>query len=681
MPSSTQTVRELPTATDGDLANAIRVLAMDAVETAKSGHPGMPMGMAEIAVALWTRHLSHNPANPAWPDRDRFVLSNGHGSMLQYALLHLSGYDVSIDDLKRFRQLHSKTPGHPEVQVTPGVETTTGPLGQGLANGVGMALAERLLAQTFNREGHVIVDHRTFVFAGDGCLMEGISHEACSLAGTLGLAKLTVVYDDNGISIDGDVRGWFTDDTPSRFEAYGWHVVRDVDGHDVEAVHRALEAAERETRRPTLICAKTIIGKGAVTKCGTADCHGAALGDKEVAATREALGWPHAAFVIPSEVTDAWNARARGAAREAQWRKRFDAYRSAHPALAAEFERRTTGRLPNDFDATVDAFVAAQAAKGETIATRKASQQAIEAFAAKLPEMIGGSADLTGSVFTNWSGSKAVSADAAGNYVNYGVREFAMFAIGNGLALHGGFLPYEGTFLVFSDYARNALRMSALMRLRHVFVFTHDSIGLGEDGPTHQAVEHAASLRLIPGLDVWRPCDTVETAVAWSHAIARSDGSSALLLSRQNLAFAKRDATTIANIRKGGYVLADFGQGERRAVILATGSEVALALKARERLAGEGIAVRVVSMPCTSVFDRQDASYRGAVLPRDVPRVAVEAGVTDYWRKYVGAIDDARGAVVGIDRFGESAPAGALFEHFGFTVERVAQAARDVAAS
>ena len=679
MPSSTQSLRDVRAATDTDLANAIRVLAMDAVEAAKSGHPGMPMGMAEIAVALWTRHLEHNPGNPSWPDRDRFVLSNGHGSMLQYALLHLSGYDVTIDDLKRFRQLHSKTPGHPEIGVTPGVETTTGPLGQGLANGVGMALAERLLAQAFNRDGHTIVDHRTWVFAGDGCLMEGISHEACSLAGTLGLSKLTVVYDDNGISIDGNVSGWFTDDTPARFEAYGWNVLRDVDGHDVEAMHRAFEASKRETRRPTLICAKTIIGKGAVTKCGTADCHGAALGEKEVAATREALGWPHAAFVIPAEVSDAWNARSRGASLEAQWRKRFDAYRAAHPALAAEFERRIAGELPADFDRTVDAFVAAQDTKGETIATRKASQQAIEAFAKRLPEMLGGSADLTGSVFTNWSGTTAVSNREPGNYVNYGVREFAMFAIGNGLALHGGFLPYEGTFLVFSDYARNALRMAALMHLRHVFVFTHDSIGLGEDGPTHQAVEHASSLRLIPGLDVWRPCDTVETAVAWAQAIARNDGSTALLLSRQNVAFAKRDADAIARIRTGGYVLADFGGSGKRAVIIATGSEVPLALQARDALAPEGIFVRVVSMPCTNVFDRQDAGYRASVLPRGVPRVAVEAGVTDFWRKYVGAVDDPSGAVVGIDRFGESAPAGALFKHFGFTVERVAQAARDVA--
>jgi transketolase len=667
--------------TDNDLANAIRVLAMDAVEAAKSGHPGMPMGMADIAVALWTRHHKHNPANPRWPDRDRFVLSNGHGSMLQYALLHLTGYDLPLEELKRFRQLHSKTPGHPEVGLTPGVETTTGPLGQGLANGVGMAIAERLLAATFNRDGHAIVDHRTWVFAGDGCLMEGISHEACSLAGTLGLAKLTVVYDDNGISIDGEVEGWFTDDTGKRFEAYGWNVLRDVDGHDVEAVHRALEAAERETARPTIICAKTIIGKGAVTKSDTADAHGAALGEKEVAATREALGWPHAAFVIPPAIKAAWDARAQGAARETEWRNRFEAYRAAHPDLAAEFERRIEGRLPDEFGAVVESFVAAQNAKGETLATRKASQQAIEAFAKHLPEMIGGSADLTGSVFTNWSGTKALSARAPGNYINYGVREFAMFAIGNGLALHGGFLPFEGTFLVFSDYGRNAIRLASLMRLRHVFVFTHDSIGLGEDGPTHQAVEHASSLRLIPQLDVWRPCDTAETAVAWAASIRRTDGASALLFSRQNVAFAQRDASALANIERGGYVLADFAGAGRRAVILATGSEVPLALQAREVLAAEGISVRVVSMPSTNVFDRQDAAYRASVLPESVPRVAVEAGVTDFWRKYVGAVDDSRGAVVGIDRFGESAPAGVLFKHFGFTADRVAAAVRGVAAS
>jgi transketolase len=669
-------------ATDTDLANAIRALAMDAVEAAKSGHPGMPMGMAEIAVALWTRHLSHSPANPAWPDRDRFVLSNGHGSMLQYALAHLAGYGLPIDELRRFRQLGSKTPGHPEVGVAPGVETTTGPLGQGLANAVGMALAEKLLAAQFNRAGHAIVDHRTWAFAGDGCLMEGISHEACSLAGTWGLSKLVVLYDDNGISIDGEVAGWFTDDTPKRFEAYGWNVIRAVDGHDVEAVHRAIEAAKRERERPTLICCRTVIGRGSPSKAGSADCHGAALGEKEVAATRAAIGWPHAPFAIPEAIARAWDQRDAGAGREAAWQARFAAYKAAHPKLAAEFERRMAGELPADFAQAAAAFVRAQDGKGETVATRKASQQAIEALGKQLPELVGGSADLTGSVFTNWSGSKAVSAREAGNYVNYGVREFAMFAIGNGLALHGGFLPYAGTFLVFSDYARNALRMAALMRLRHVFVLTHDSIGLGEDGPTHQPVEHASSLRLIPGLDVWRPCDTVETAVAWTQAVARRDGPSALLLSRQNVAFAKRDEDALAAIARGGYVLADFPHaGTRRAVAIATGSEVPLALAARDALASEGMAVRVVSMPCTQRFDAQDAAYRASVLPRGVPRVAVEAGVTGFWRKYVGAADDPRAAVVGIDSFGESAPASALFKHFGITAERVAEALRGASAA
>jgi transketolase len=681
-PAVSTASRDARAPSDTDLANAIRALTMDAVEAAKSGHPGMPMGMAEIAVALWTRHLRHAPANPRWPDRDRFVLSNGHGSMLQYALLHLSGYALPIEELKRFRQLGSMTPGHPEVGVTPGVETTTGPLGQGLANGVGLALAEKLLAARYNREGHAIVDHRTWVFAGDGCLMEGISHEACALAGTLGLSKLCVLYDDNGISIDGEVGGWFTDDTAMRFEAYGWNVVRNVDGHDVDAVDRAIRVATRETAKPTLVVCKTIIGKGAPTKCGTADCHGAALGEKEVAATREALGWPHEPFTIPPTVKQAWDAREAGAAREAEWRTRFDAYRKAFPDLALEFERRVAGRLPDDFAATVEGFVAAQNAKGETAATRKASQQAIEAYAKRLPEMVGGSADLTGSVFTNWSGSIAVTRDTPGNYLNYGVREFGMFAIGNGLALHGGFLPYEGTFLVFSDYGRNAIRMAALMKLRHVFVFTHDSIGLGEDGPTHQAVEHVSSLRLVPGLDVWRPCDTVETAAAWGQAILRDDGPSALMLSRQNVAFARRDAQALAGIARGGYVLADFeGGSTRRAVVIATGSEVPLAMGAREALAKEGIAVRVVSMPCTSRFDRQDAGYRTTVLPPGVPRVAVEAGVTDFWRKYVGSVDDRSAAVVGIDRFGESAPAGALFKHFGFTPEHVATAIKGVVAS
>jgi transketolase len=662
---------------DADMANAIRALAMDAVEQAKSGHPGMPMGMAEIAVALWTRHLRYNPGNPHWLDRDRFVLSNGHGSMLQYALLHLTGYDLPLDELKHFRQLHSKTPGHPEVGMTPGVETTTGPLGQGLANGVGMALAERLLAATFNRPGHAVVDHYTYVFVGDGCLMEGISHEACSLAGTLGLGKLVVLYDDNGISIDGPTRGWFTDDTPRRFEAYGWHVVAHVDGHDVDAVSAAIASAKAEIARPTLICCKTIIGKGAPTKAGTADTHGAALGGREVAATRIALGWQFAPFDIPQAIYDAWNAKARGERVEHAWSASFAAYARAHPALAAEFERRMAGRLPDDFAATAQHLIEAQAQKAETIATRKASQQAIEAFAKVLPEMLGGAADLTGSVFTNGSGSIAVTAKEAGNYVNYGVREFAMAAIATGIALHGGFIPYAGTFLTFSDYMRNAIRMAALMKARSILVFTHDSIGLGEDGPTHQSIEHAASLRLVPQLDVWRPCDTVETAVAWAEALAHA-GPSALLFTRQNVAFARRDPSAQANIPRGGYVLADFAATGARAVVIATGSEVPLALGARERLAAEGIAVRVVSMPCTQRFDREDAAYRRDVLPAGVARLAVEAGATDGWRKYVGAIDDPHAGVVGIDRYGESAPASALFPFFGFTVDHVADAVRRV---
>ena len=669
-------------APDDALANAIRALAMDAVEAAKSGHPGMPMGMAEIAVALWTRHLSHDPAAPHWPDRDRFVLSNGHGSMLQYALLHLTGYDLPLDEVKRFRQLHSKTPGHPEAGVTPGVETTTGPLGQGLANAVGMALAEKLLAAEFNRPGHTIVDHHTYVTVGDGCLMEGLSHEACSLAGTLKLGKLIALYDDNGISIDGPTPGWFTDATPKRFEAYGWHVVAGVDGHDVAAVHAAIRAARAVADRPSLVCCKTVIGRGAPTKSGTADAHGAALGDKEVAATRAALGWTSPPFEIPAAVYAGWSAVAAGAKRSADWSARFAGYRRAHPEAAAEFERRMAGTLPADFAAVAATLVATQVEKGESIATRKASQQAIEAFAPRLPEMIGGSADLTGSVFTNWTGSKAVTGDASGNYVNFGVREFAMAAICNGLALHGGFIPYHGTFLTFSDYMRNAVRMAALMRLRTIAVFTHDSIGLGEDGPTHQSVEHAASLRLIPHLDVWRPCDTVETALAWTAALERADGPSALLLTRQNVPFVARDAATLGEARRGGYVLADFppNAAGTRAVVIATGSEVGLALGARTALAKEGVAVRVVSMPCTEAFDRQDAAYRAHVLPRGVARVAVEAGVTDGWRKYVGAADDARAAVVGLDRFGESAPGGVLFKHFGFTVEHVAAAVRSVAA-
>ncbi len=667
-------------APDHDLANAIRALAMDAVEAAKSGHPGMPMGMAEIAVALWTRHLRHNPANPHWADRDRFVLSNGHGSMLQYALLHLSGYDLPMAELRAFRQLHSRTPGHPEVGVTPGVETTTGPLGQGLANAVGMALAEKLLAAAFNRDGHAIVDHRTYVFLGDGCLMEGISHEACSLAGTLGLGKLVALYDDNGISIDGHVEGWFTDDTPKRFAAYGWHVIAGIDGHDVAAVDAAIAAAHAVTDRPSLLCCKTIIGKGSPNKQGTHDVHGAALGEKEVAATRAAIGWTHPPFEIPADVYAGWNARECGALLEQDWDKRFAAYRGAFPAQAAEFLRRMAGDLPADFSMAADAFVAAQSAKGETIATRKASQQAIEGFAKLLPEMIGGSADLTGSVFTNWSGSTIVARDRPGNYVSFGVREFAMSAIANGLALHGGFIPYVGTFLTFSDYARNALRMAALMKLRSISVYTHDSIGLGEDGPTHQSVEHAASLRLIPGLDLWRPCDTVESAAAWAAAIERRDGPSCLLFTRQNVPFVPRSAAQIAAIDRGGYVVADFDAAltGQRAVVIATGSEVALALGARTVLAGAGINVRVVSMPCTSVFDRQDAAWRTAVLPHGVPRVAVEAGVTAGWRRYVGAMDDPHAAVIGIDTFGESAPGPVLFKHFGLTVEHVAAAVRGV---
>ncbi len=671
-------------ATDIELANAIRALAMDAVEAAKSGHPGMPMGMADIAVALWNRHLAHNPGNPHWPDRDRFVLSNGHGSMLQYALLHLTGYDLPMAQLRNFRQLHSKTPGHPETGATPGVETTTGPLGQGLANAVGMALAEALLANEFNAPGHAIVDHHTYVFVGDGCLMEGISHEACSLAGTWKLGKLIAFYDDNGISIDGHVAGWFTDDTPRRFAAYGWHVISGVDGHDVEAVDAAIRAAQAETGRPTLICCRTIIGKGAPHKQGTEAAHGSPLGEKEVALARTTLGWSYPPFEIPDAVYRGWDARAAGAARERDWNAKFAAYAAAHPERAAEFTRRMAGDLPGDFRAQATAFVAAQAAKGETVATRKASQQAIEAYAKLLPELVGGSADLTGSVFTDWSGSRAIvdgpGGAVSGNYVHFGVREFAMSAIANGLALHGGFVPYVGTFLTFSDYARNALRMAALMKVRSIFVYTHDSIGLGEDGPTHQSVEHAASLRVIPGMDVWRPCDTVETAVAWAAAIERRHGPSCLLFTRQNVPFVPRADAQVAAIVRGGYVLADFDPAVTGAlaVVLATGSEVALALAARGALAKEGVNVRVVSMPCTGAFDRQDDAYRAAVLPAGVPRVAVEAGVSDSWHKYVGAADYARGAIVGIDTFGESAPAPVLFKYFGLTVERVVAAVRSL---
>ena len=659
-------------ATRTDLANAIRALAMDAVQKANSGHPGMPMGMAEIAEELWNHHLRHNPANPKWADRDRFVLSNGHGSMLLYALLHLTGYALPMEEIKRFRQLHSMTPGHPELGMTPGVETTTGPLGQGLSNAVGMALAEKLLAAEFNRPGHAIVDHRTYVFLGDGCLMEGISHEACSLAGTLGLGKLMAFYDDNGISIDGHVDGWFTDDTPKRFEAYGWHVVRHVDGHDVNAIHAAIEESNKVGDRPSLICCKTVIGKGSPNKAGSHDSHGAALGEKEVAATRQNIGWTHPPFEIPADVYAGWDARAAGAKREADWNAKYAAYLKAFPAEAAEFTRRMAGELPSGWRQHADGFLAKVNEKAETIASRKASQNAIEALAPALPELVGGSADLAGSNLTLWSGSKSVGKAGGGNYVNYGVREFGMSAIMNGLTLHGGLIPYGGTFLTFSDYSRNALRMAALMKIRTLFVFTHDSIGLGEDGPTHQSVEHAASLRLIPNMDVWRPCDSVESAVAWIAAIERRNGPACLLFSRQNLPFQVRDATHIKQISRGGYVLSD--AANPKAIILATGSEVGLAMAAQKQLADAGVAVRVVSMPCTNVFDRQDATYRESVLPKGIMRVAVEAGVTDYWRKYVG-LD---GAVIGLDRFGESAPAGELFKFFGITAEAVAAAVRRV---
>jgi len=655
-----------------DIVNAIRALAMDAVQKANSGHPGMPMGMAEIAEVLWRGFLRHNPANPAWPDRDRFVLSNGHGSMLQYALLHLTGYDLPMEELRKFRQLHSKTPGHPEVGYTPGVETTTGPLGQGLANAVGFAIAERLLAAEFNRPGHAVVDHFTYVLVGDGCLMEGISHEACSLAGTLALGKLIAIYDDNGISIDGKVEGWFRDNTPMRFAAYGWNVIPKVDGHDPRAVAAAIEEARADASKPTLICCRTVIGKGSPNKAGTADVHGAALGDKEVAATREALGWKHPPFEIPEPIYREWDARATGQAAEAEWNARFAAYEKANPELAREFRRRIAGELPGNWKGLVEAMLAKANENAETVATRKASQLALEAIGAHLPDLIGGSADLTGSNLTMWSGSRPVTAKQAGNYIFFGVREFAMAAIGNGLALHGGFIPYSGTFLTFSDYSRNALRMAALMRARNIFVFTHDSIGLGEDGPTHQSVEHVASLRLIPHMDVWRPCDTVETAVAWAYAIERKDGPSAFALSRQNSAFVKRSPEAVAAIRKGGYVLADAPGA--KAAIIATGTEVSIALAAQKALAVAGIPVRVVSMPCTSLFDRQDASWRDAVLPKGMPRVAIEAGVTDYWRKYVGL----EGAVVGVDRFGESAPAADVYKFLGIDAEHLVQAVKSV---
>lgn len=661
------------------MANAIRALAMDAVQQANSGHPGAPMGMADIAVALWHRHLRHSPKNPQWFDRDRFVLSNGHASMLVYALLHLTGYDLPLGELKGFRQLHSKTPGHPEVDITPGVETTTGPLGQGITNAVGMALAEKLLAAEFNRPGHEIVDHHTYVFLGDGCLMEGISHEACALAGAWKLDKLVAIYDDNGISIDGQVTPWFIDDTPARFKAYGWNVIGPVDGHDIAAMDRAIADAKRSSEKPTLIVAKTHIGKGSPNRANTAKAHGEPLGADEIKLTRSALGWEHEPFVLPQGVYDEWDARAKGDALESEWDKRFAAYRAEHPELAAEFARRMKGELPANYTALAADIVAAAHGKAETVASRKASQLALEAFTAALPELLGGSADLTGSNLTNTKSTPALRFDQSGEvvkadgkvgrHVNYGVREFGMAAIMNGVALHGGYIPYGGTFLTFSDYSRNAIRMAALMKRRVIHVFTHDSIGLGEDGPTHQSIEHAASLRLIPGLDVWRPADTAETAVAWAVALQNRDRPTALLLSRQNLAYAAKDA--LDEIERGAYVLQD-GEGDADAVIIASGSEVQLAVQARAQLAAEGVNVRVVSMPSTTAFDRQDRDYKESVLPAGVPRIAVEAGVTDFWWKYGCA------AVVGIDRFGESAPAGVLFKHFGFTAENVADTVRAV---
>ena len=658
-----------------ELANAIRALAMDAVQTAKSGHPGAPMGMADIAEVLWNRLMRHNPANPDWPNRDRFVLSNGHGSMLIYALLHLTGYELSIEDLKQFRQLHSKTPGHPEYGYAPGVETTTGPLGQGIANAVGMALAEKALAAQFNRNGHTIVDHHTWVFLGDGCLMEGVSHEACSLAGTLGLGKLIAVYDDNGISIDGEVEGWFTDDTPKRFESYGWHVIPAVDGHDPAAVEAALLAAKAETGRPTLVCCKTVIGKGSPNKQGTESCHGAALGEEEIALTREALGWHHDPFVIPDEVRETWDRRPAGAEMEAEWQQGFDAYRDAHPDLADELLRRLRGELPADFSDHADAYISDCVAATNDVASRKASQQALNALGPHLPELLGGSADLAGSNLTLWSGAQGVSAvSAEGNYVYYGVREFAMAAIMNGVALHGGFIPYGATFLIFMEYARNAVRMSALMGQRVLYVFTHDSIGLGEDGPTHQPVEQLTALRATPNLQTWRPADAVESAIAWKQALLRDNGPTAMIFSRQTLPHQVGTSEQVEGVHRGGYVLMR-EQGDLDAIVIATGSEVALAVEAAGRLTQAGRGVRVVSMPCAEVFEAQEAGYREAVLPSDVlARVAVEAGHTDFWYKYVG-LD---GRVVGMSSFGESAPAEALFKHFGLTADNVVAAVEDV---
>ncbi|ELP4887091.1 transketolase [Vibrio cholerae] len=659
------------------LANAIRALSMDGVQKANSGHPGAPMGMADIAEVLWRSHLNHNPQNPNWADRDRFVLSNGHGSMLIYSLLHLSGYELSIDDLKNFRQLHSKTPGHPEYGYAPGIETTTGPLGQGITNAVGMAIAEKALAAQFNKPGHDIVDHFTYVFMGDGCLMEGISHEACSLAGTLGLGKLIAFWDDNGISIDGHVEGWFSDDTPKRFEAYGWHVIPAVDGHDADAINAAIEAAKAETSRPTLICTKTIIGFGSPNKAGSHDCHGAPLGNDEIKAAREFLGWEYAPFEIPADIYAAWDAKQAGASKEAAWDEKFAAYAKAYPAEAAEYKRRVAGELPANWEAATSEIIANLQANPANIASRKASQNALEAFGKLLPEFMGGSADLAPSNLTMWSGSKSLTAeDASGNYIHYGVREFGMTAIINGIALHGGFVPYGATFLMFMEYARNAMRMAALMKIQNIQVYTHDSIGLGEDGPTHQPVEQIASLRMTPNMSTWRPCDQVESAVAWKLAIERKDAPSALIFSRQNLAQQPRSAEQVANIAKGGYILKDCA-GQPELILIATGSEVELAVAAYEQLSAEGKAVRVVSMPSTDAFDKQDAAYREAVLPAAVTkRIAIEAGIADFWYKYVGF----GGRIIGMTSFGESAPAGELFKLFGFTTENVVKQAKELLA-
>ncbi|EGR4143819.1 transketolase [Vibrio cholerae] len=659
------------------LANAIRALSMDGVQKANSGHPGAPMGMADIAEVLWRSHLNHNPQNPNWADRDRFVLSNGHGSMLIYSLLHLSGYELSIDDLKNFRQLHSKTPGHPEYGYAPGIETTTGPLGQGITNAVGMAIAEKALAAQFNKPGHDIVDHFTYVFMGDGCLMEGISHEACSLAGTLGLGKLIAFWDDNGISIDGHVEGWFSDDTPKRFEAYGWHVIPAVDGHDADAINAAIEAAKAETSRPTLICTKTIIGFGSPNKAGSHDCHGAPLGNDEIKAAREFLGWEYAPFEIPADIYAAWDAKQAGASKEAAWDEKFAAYAKAYPAEAAEYKRRVAGELPANWEAATSEIIANLQANPANIASRKASQNALEAFGKLLPEFMGGSADLAPSNLTMWSGSKSLTAeDASGNYIHYGVREFGMTAIINGIALHGGFVPYGATFLMFMEYARNAMRMAALMKVQNIQVYTHDSIGLGEDGPTHQPVEQIASLRMTPNMSTWRPCDQVESAVAWKLAIERKDAPSALIFSRQNLAQQPRSTEQVANIAKGGYILKDCA-GQPELILIATGSEVELAVAAYEQLSAEGKAVRVVSMPSTDAFDKQDAAYREAVLPAAVTkRIAIEAGIADFWYKYVGF----GGRIIGMTSFGESAPAGELFKLFGFTTENVVKQAKELLA-